>query len=492
MRTVLFISALACFLVGCQEKNPELNLELYQTSAAGDQLTQKEAYTGDTEFQVELFPDSTFQTITGFGGAFTESSTHLLLKMPDSSRQQILERYFGSDGNAYSLCRTHINSCDFSLDNYAYVAEGDSALETFSVDEDRKDIIPVIKQAQEISQDGFKIVASPWTAPPWMKNNNQWEGGSLLPKYYQTWAEYFSKYIEAYQQEGIDIWAVTVENEPLGNGANWESMHYTPEEMAHFVKNNLSPQLQETHPGTKILVYDQNKGEELEEWAGELLTDTALLPHIYGTAVHWYTGTKDWFPESLQYTHELAPDKHIIHTEGCVDAEVPKWKNDEWYWKEEATDWGYEWALPENRDDHPKYVPVYRYARDIIGSLNNWEEGWIDWNMVLDKQGGPNWAENWCIAPVIVDTVSEETYYTPLFYTLGHFSRFIKPGDQRIGFHYPEQDSLMLTATQNIEDEITLSVLNMSAEPRAFSVKVRGESYPVAIDPQAVLSVILK
>ena len=130
------------------------------------------------------------------------------------------------EGANYSLTRTHINSSDFSLSNYSYAPiDGDVELVNFSIDEDRDDLIPMIKEAMSISKDGFKIISSPWTAPPWMKDNNSYVGGKLLPKYYDTWALFFSKYIDAYKAEGVDIWGLTVENEPLGNGNNWESMH---------------------------------------------------------------------------------------------------------------------------------------------------------------------------------------------------------------------------------------------------------------------------
>lgn len=493
MKKGLGISILALFaLTACEQAAEKRSIEIYQTSAAGDKLTKKSLVEADAEFHITIDPNDRFQTITGFGGAFTESTSHLLQKLSDSSREHILQRYFGDTGARYSLTRTHINSCDFSLTNYAYVEPGDTALQTFDIAPDRDDIIPTIKQAQAISGQGFKIIASPWTAPPFMKDNGQWEGGKLRPEFYPTWAQYFEKYLDAYKKEGIPIWGITVENEPLGNDANWESMHYTPQEMAHFVKEHLGPTLAKTHADLKILVYDQNKGHELELWAEQLLTDTALLPHIYGTAVHWYTGTKKWFPASLQKTHQLAPQKHIIATEACVDAEVPHWRDDDWYWRDEATDWGYTWAPEKDKADHPKYVPVYRYARDIIGSLNNWVEGWIDWNMVLDKQGGPNWAENWCVAPVIVDTLSDETYFTPLYYTLSHFSRFIRPGDVRIGLNFQQQEAFMATATQNSEGQVVVTALNMADKKQTFTLSLHGRNYTAQADARALTSIILK
>ena len=260
--------------------------------------------------------------------------------------------------------------------------------------------------------------------------------------------------------------------------------------MAAFVKGHLAPQFMADGVESKILVYDQNRGEELEQWANALLTDKDLVANIYGTAVHWYTGTVDWFPASLQHTHNLAPDKHIIHTEGCIDAEVPHWNDDAWYWKKEATDWGYEWAPEKDKADHPKYVPTYRYARDIIGCLNNWVEGWVDWNMILDDQGGPNHAKNWCIAPILVKPDVDEVYITPLYYVLSHFSKFIRPGAKRIDFENTDEN-LMVTPPQKADGSTAVVVLNMAEEPKTFEVILGDERVVYTIAAQALQTIVI-
>ncbi|MBT8189815.1 MAG: glycosyl hydrolase family 30, partial [Bacteroidia bacterium] len=201
----------------CSDKKP-LVVEVYETSAAGNKLDLiSEFDKGNESIKIQLKPDEKFQKIQGFGGSFTESTAYLLNELGDENRQKVLQAYFGDNGSRYSLTRTHINSCDFSLNNYSYAeVEGDTNLENFSIDHDKDDIIPAIKEAMEISSEGFKIISSPWTAPPWMKDNKDWKGGKLLPQYYDTWALFFSKYLEAYKNEGIDIWGISVENEPLG------------------------------------------------------------------------------------------------------------------------------------------------------------------------------------------------------------------------------------------------------------------------------------
>lgn len=490
-RNYLLILFISIGMMACNSKNKNLLVDVYETSAAGNKLQKIEiSKNGKTSVEINIKPDEKFQEIIGFGGSFTESTAYLMNQIGKENRKQILDAYFGENGARYSLTRTHINSCDFSLSNYSYApVEGDKELKHFSIDEDRDDIIPMIKEAMAVSKDGFKIMSSPWTAPVWMKDNKDWKGGKLLPEYYDTWALYFSKYINEYKKEGINIWGLTVENEPLGNGYNWESMHFTPEEMVDFVSNHLGPKLKADGHDVKVLGYDQNR-DELKEWADVMYKDEESSEYFDGMAIHWYASTFDYMPDVLQYTHKKAPNKLMIQSEACVDAEVPQWNDDAWYWKKEATDWGYDWAPDEQKYLHPKYVPVYRYARDIIGCLNNWVQGWVDWNMVLDTQGGPNWANNWCLAPVIVDPKKDEVYFTPMYYTLSHFSKYIRPGAVRIGFE-SNNDDLMVTAAQNPDGSIAVVVLNMKEEAKLLKLTMAGKESDFKIDAQAVQTIVI-
>lgn len=472
----------------------DLKMEVYETSAQGNSLKKiTEFSAGENPVLVTLNPEETFQTITGFGGSFTESSAHLLNQLSAANRKKILDAYFSENGANYSLTRTHINSCDFSLSNYSYAnVAGDKHLDHFSIEPDRNDLIPMIKEAQQISKDGFKIIASPWTAPPWMKDNKDWRGGKLLPEYRETWALYFSKYIKAYQKEGINIWAITVENEPLGNNNNWESMHFTAGEMTDFVKDFLGPRLaKDALSHIPILGYDQNRGDELEQWAKAMFEDEKAAAYFGGTAIHWYASTYDFFPASLQYTHQLAPDKHLINTEACVDGQVPVWKDDSWYWSKKARDWGWTWAPQNQKYLHPEYVPVFRYARDIIGCLNNYVDGWVDWNMVLDKQGGPNWFKNWCTAPVIVDIENDEVYFTPLYYTMAHFSKFIRPGAVRIGCSIDNKD-LMVTAAKNVDGSIALVIFNPTEASQSLEIVMSHQKKNIIINAKALQTIVIK
>lgn len=484
------IITLSLLMSACNESET-LDFEVYETSRSGNKLTKIEAHTAtEASVKIQLNPSKTYQTFTGFGGSFTESSAYLLNRLSKENRQKIIDAYFGDDGARYSLTRTHMNSCDFSLSQYSYSpVENDTLLEHFSIEEDMDDIIPMIKDAMKVSKDGFKIIASPWTASPWMKDNNHWVGGKLKPEFYPTWALFFSKYATAYKAQGIDIWGFTVENEPHGNGNNWESMHYSPQEMTNFVNHHLGPQLEKDGKSDlKILGYDQNR-EGLRDWADEMF-DPKHQPNFYdGTAIHWYESTYEVFPEELQYAHQKAPDKYLIQTEACVDGQVPVWQEDDWYWRKEATDWGYTWAPEEQKHLHPKYRPVYRYARDIIGCMNNHVDGWIDWNMVLDRQGGPNWFENWCVAPVIVDPEMDEVYFTPLYYTMAHFSRFIRPGAKRIDFSITDETALQVSAVTNPDGSHVVIAFNPTEEPLQLAIELEGVSKTVKISAQAIQSI---
>ncbi|MCB0281654.1 MAG: glycoside hydrolase family 30 protein [Calditrichae bacterium] len=492
-----FLSLVILLIASCGEEKPEVfsQAQIIQSSASGDLLknlgkSQLQAGNRYNTSFIKIDPGLKFQEIVGIGGSFTEATASVLGKLSAGKRTEVLQAYFSPEKAGYSLTRTHINSCDFSLSNYAYTTvENDTFLESFSVSEDEDDLIPLIKDAMAVEGAEFKLVASPWTAPPWMKDNNAWNDGYLKTEFYPTWALYFSKYIHAYKAKGIPVWAVTVENEPMGNGGQWESMIYTPEQMATFIKYNLGPQFEHDELDTKIMIFDQNR-DHLEEWATSILNDPEAAGFVWGTAVHWYSSTYDWYPEVLNKVHQMHPDKALLHSEGCIDAEIPVWQDDAWYWKKEATDWGYDWAPEKDKHLHPKYAPVFRYARDIIGGLNSWLCGWIDWNLVLDDKGGPNHANNWCIAPVIARPESNEVYYTPLYYTLSHFSKYIRPGAYRIGLE-TDIDKLMATAVLNKDNSIVLEVLNQENEQIKFFVEVNEKSIECTIPGSALQTIII-
>ena len=285
--------------VACNSKHEQhLSVRVFQTSASGDKLTEKSLSESQKtpEHTIQINPNKKFQVITGIGGAFTESSASILNQLSKVNRDKIMNAYFSVSGANYSLTRTHINSCDFSLGTYSYDSVvNDTQLQYFDISPDKDDLIPMIKEAQAISKEGFKIIASPWTAPPWMKDNNKWKGGKLLPKYYPTWANYLVKYIHEYKKEGIPIWALTIENEPLGNGGNWESMHYTPQEMASFIKSHLGPQVlliiflslcsKRTHMRHKNILFKQRAVLMQKFLSGKTMLGTGKKKRLIGVGI---------------------------------------------------------------------------------------------------------------------------------------------------------------------------------------------------------------
>ena len=474
-------------------KSMEQNIEVFETSKSGNSLTRINKFeTSHSHVIIQLNAEEKFQTITGFGGSFTETSASLLNRLSAANRKKILNAYFSEAGANYSLTRTTMASCDFSLSNYTYAnVPNDINLEHFTIEHDKKDIIPIILEAKSISKDGFNIIASPWSAPPWMKDNNNYVGGKLLPEYNTTFALYFSKYIEAYKKEGINIWGITVINEPHGNGNNWESTLFTPKEMTHFVQNFLGPKLEKDgKKNIKILGYDQNRAG-LKEWVDEMYREESEPNYFAGTAIHWYESTYEIFPDDLQYAHKKAPNKHLIQTEACVDSEIPHWQDNDWYWQKNATDWGWDWASEKEKYLHPKYSPVNRYANDIIGCLNNYVDGWVDWNMVLDTNGGPNWFKNWCVAPVIVNPEKDEVYFTPLYYTMAHFSKFIRPGAVRIGCKINNKD-LVATAVLNPNGSTTMVVFNPTEKSQTLEIQYNKQIQIISISPNALQTVVIK
>ena len=469
-----------------------MDIKVYETSAEGNALKEiNEFKESKNVLSITLNPEEKFQTITGFGGSFTEASASLLNRLSAANRKKVLDAYFSENGANYSLTRTHIASCDFSLSNYTYAkVVNDLTLENFTIEDDKADLIPMILEAKAISKEGFKIIASPWSAPPWMKDNKNYVGGKLLPEFNDAFAIYFSKYLTAYKKEGIDIWGITVINEPHGNGNNWESTHFSPKEMTDFVQNHLGPKLENDGWGkVNIFGYDQNRAG-LKEWVDEMYRDEQSSKYFAGTAIHWYESTYDYFPDALQYAHKKAPNKYLIETEGCVDSEIPHWNDDAWYWKKEATDWGWDWASEQDKYLHPKYAPVNRYANDIIGCLNNWVDGWIDWNMVLDTQGGPNWFKNWCVAPVIVNPDTDEVYFTPLYYTMAHFSKFMRPGAVKIGCVIDSKE-VVSTAVKNPDGSIAVAIFNPTDKDFSIEINLNNKKSTISIPAKALQTVVI-
>lgn len=554
-KMLLILGLFTLLIIGCGPK-PELEsevmgslstTEILLTSSAGAKIAPQE----NVNFKigkpsgvvVQVFPDSLKQTIDGIGTSFTESSAFVLAHLDPAERAKVMQNIYGEDGANFSLTRTHIASCDFTVEGkYSYAeTAGDAELTSFTITPDTEgfdpekypgvkdpayDLLPMILEAQEIKssqkESDLRIIASAWTAPDWMKDieayyqpmsaENNWHGsgGTLKAEYVSTYANYIIRYLEEYKKAGVDIWGLTPVNEPHGNNGQWESMNFSPESQSEFVQKHLGPGLRTSGFGdAKLLIFDQNR-DGIEEWTDVLFPADKENKFIYGVAVHWYESTFKVYEDVFERVHAKFPDYTIVHTEGCIDdlgkpapddctdpegrTEKNWFKNDDFWWTPSASDWAYAvpWT-PGNGEDHPLYTPVHRYARNIIVSLDHWMTGWVDWNIVLDAHGGPNHVGNFCGAPIMIDTDTKDVYYTPVYSVLAQFSKTIRPGDKALQTQANKQglspDDLHFCATVNDAGLMSLQVLNTSAKAIQYNLQVAGEYAEVTIPENSVQTV---
>jgi glucosylceramidase len=444
-----------------------MKMKVIQTAKnTGDRFADKGYATvanqnDEQKIVMNLDPETKYQSFMGFGGAFTEAAAYTLAQIPEDERLKIIDSYFNQEtGLGYSLARTHIHSCDFALENYTYVEENDVELKTFSIEREQKYVLPLIRDAVKARGEDLTILSSPWSPPAWMKTNNEMNnGGKLKPEFYSTWALYYTKYIKAMESEGIPIWGITVQNEPEATQV-WDSCRYTAEEERDFVKNHLGPVMEKEGLGDKeIIIWDHNRDIAYER-AQTILSDAEASKYIWGTGLHWYVSEEF---ENLSKIHEEFPDKHLIFTEGCIEGGVQLGA----------------WHTGE------------RYARNIMGDINNWLEGWIDWNIVLNEQGGPNHVGNYCDAPVIADTKNGEIHYNSSFYYIGHFSKYIKPNAVRIA-HELNHETLKAVSFQNEDGSIVAVVMNDADKTETFTISVEGQTADVELPEHSITTIIVK
>ncbi len=371
-----------------------------------------------------------YQTLEGFGGTFVEATASVFQQLSPAKQAEVLSDYFDPKrGHGYTVCRTHINSCD--LGNFAYTeVAGDVKLEHFSIARDKQGRIPMMRAAQELAGGPLKIIASPWSPPAWMKTNGEMNhGGKLKPEFRDAWARYYVRFVQEYAKEGVDIWGLTVQNEPE-SPQTWESCVWTGAEERDFVRDYLGPALERAGLGhVKLIIWDHNRDHMFER--GKIVFDDPLAArYVWGTGYHWYTG--DNF-ENVRQLHEAYPDKHLLFTEGSV-VNGPHLG---------------EWQVGET------------YGHSVINDLNCWAVGWIDWSLLLNLEGGPTASNNFASASILVDTEKDALYRQSSFYYLGHFSRYVRPGARRI-ICASSRDELETTAFLNGDGRIATVVLNRS------------------------------
>lgn len=421
------------------------------------------------EIQICVFtnPDKTYQTFLGIGGALTDASAETYAKMPEAKQAELLQAYYDTQkGIGYTLARTSINSCDFSSDSYTYVDEGDKELKSFKIDHDMQYRIPFIKKAIAAAGGKLTMFVSPWSPPAYMKDNNDMQhGGKLKPEYFQTWADYFVKFIKAYEKAGIPVWGMTIQNEPMATQL-WESCIYTADDERDFLKNYLGPTIQKSGLGDKkIIVWDHNR-DLMVQRANVIFGDPEASKYAWGMGFHWYESWSggDKMFDNVKLVHEAYPDKNLMFTEGCpVSFNAAKYNN---------------WGLGET------------YGRSMINDFNNGTVGWTDWNILLDGTGGPNHVQNFCFAPIHFDIKTGQMIYTNSYYYIGHFSKFIRPGAKRITSS-ASRSQLLTTAFINEDGKVAVIVMNQSNLKITYNLCIGHSAAEVKILPHSIQTLLL-
>ncbi|WP_282043747.1 glycoside hydrolase family 30 protein [Winogradskyella flava] len=440
------------------------NTELRLTHTVEQTFKEKEQPL-ESEIFISVNPKKTFQEYLGIGGAITDASSEVFSKLNATQQEELLQSYFGKDGIGYNIVRTSIHSSDFGLGSHTYIEEGDAELKTFSIDKDKEKRIPFIKRAIELINDDLVFYASPWSPPAFMKTNkNMLQGGKLLPEFRQAWANYYVKFIKAYEAEGIPVWGLTIQNEPMAT-QRWESCIYTAEEERDFLKDYLGPTLEKAGLGDKnVVVWDHNR-DLIANRANTIFEDSEASKYAWGIGLHWYETWSGGLPkyDNLKAINESFPSKNMLFTEGCQEnfstERLQYWPNAE------------------------------RYGNSMINDFNSGVVGWTDWNILLDERGGPNHVGNFCFAPIHADTKTSELIYTPTYYYIGHFSKFIKPGAVRISTS-TSRTTIESTSFMNKDGKIVTVVMNRTGNKIPYILIVGDSETRLEIEPRAMQSLI--
>ena len=419
----------------------------------------------ETEVAVFVNPEKTFQEYLGIGGAITDASSEVFSKLNDAQQNRLLQSLYGKEGIGYNIIRTSIHSSDFGLGSHTYIEEGDTELKTFSIEKDKENRLPFIKRAIALIEKDLVFYASPWSPPAFMKsNNNMLQGGKLLPEFRQAWANYYVKFIKAYEEEGIPVWGLTIQNEPMAV-QRWESCIYTAEEERDFLKNYLGPTLEKEGLGDKnIVVWDHNR-DLITDRANTIFEDPEASKYAWGIGFHWYETWTGGLPkyDNLKNINESFPSKNMLFTEGCQEGfnteRLHYWPNAE------------------------------RYGNSMINDFNSGVVGWTDWNILLDERGGPNHVENFCFAPIHANTKTGELIYTPTYYYIGHFSKFIAPGALRVSTT-ASRSSIESTSFKNKNGEMVTVVMNTTDHKITYKLIVGNSEIGLEIEPRAMQSIL--
>jgi glucosylceramidase len=401
----------------------------------------------------------TYQQIDGFGASITDSSAWLLSqKLTATQRAKLLRQLFDTKaGIGLAILRQPMGASDFSLADYSYddmpPGESDPELKHFTIDRDRQYIIPMLREALVVNP-GLKIIASPWSAPGWMKTSGSMIGGTLLPSSFAPLARYFVRFVQSYEAAGVRIFAITPQNEPRNIPSDYPGMGMTAEEQGTFVREYLGPAFRDAHLKTKIMVFDHNW--DMIDFPDTIMSDPRAAEFSAGTATHCYGGG----PEAQTKLHDHFPAKDIWMTE-CS---------------------GGEWQ---------KGNLVVAQASLIIETARNWGKSVVLWNLALDQTHGPHLGGcTDCRGVVTIDHSTSPTTVIPTvdFTALAHASKFVAPGALRIDSNSSEESPLKHVAFRNSDGSIAMLVLNPGATPETFNIAWHGQYATYALPPGAVVT----
>lgn len=429
------------------------NIVFYSTKADQSELLQKHHITLSRELPKNLpvisVKKQVFQTMDGFGYTLTGGSAELLNAMSPNARQKLLNELFGMEGTGIgiSYLRLSIGASDLSSTVFSYndLPQGDTdlSLANFSLSEDKKQVIPILKEILAINGD-IKLMASPWSPPTWMKSNGSSKGGKLKVEYYDVYANYFVRYIKEMAAEGIDIDAVTIQNEPLHPGNN-PSLHMTAIEQTNFIKKSLGPIFKQAGISSKIIIYDHNA--DRIDYPLSILNDPDANQYIDGSAFHLYGGEI----EALSEVHAQHPDKNIYFTE---------------QWIGSPTNFSADMAW------HMKNI--------LIGAPRNWSRTVLEWNLAADPELNPHTPGGCdrCLGAITLD--GDVVSRNPAFYIIAHASKHVRPGSKRLASNNINQ--LPNVAFKAPNGEIVVIVFNDDKTKSDFVIEVQSMVLKASLD----------
>nr|UVJ88516.1 glucocerebrosidase 3 [Nilaparvata lugens] len=379
-----------------------------------------------TGYRVQVDDTKKRQSIIGVGGAFTDSFGFSFNNLTRDTQDHLLKSYFSEDGIEYTFNRVVFGSSDFSLNAYSYVEDNDTSLHTFNLTEsDFLYKIGPIQRANSLSKRELKLMGSAWSAPKWMKRQGNKMNQYLNPEHRQTWANYLVKIFEAFRNNSIELWGLTPNNEPITlvgfKDIDIENMVMMPEEQREWIANNLGPALEKNGFVNKSIVVLDDMRHYAQWWMDIVMRNETAAKYVDGVGMHWYV---DFFasPKIMDKIKEKYPDKNIYYTESSINAIMDMLL---------TIDEGNSTSNFSSLNPSPPLLGSWKraqmYATSLIENLNHWVNGYMDWNLALNEGGGPNLINMTCDAPIIINTTANEFYKQPMYYVLGHFSKFLKP-----------------------------------------------------------------